>query len=523
MAKKVLKIASTGEEIYPKTHVQCVYDDEGKTLEEILSSGGSTSEIELPIGNFTAGYLNPNGSASTSTAWAHSDYIPIAEGVPYKLTTSGWNSSFGVGLYAFYSSQQDDASAVIEVYVNKTPTNYNNETIIPPKGARYIRFSSIDVAHGNGFKLTISVNELYDYINSLSESKADVVKNVGFAFPTYLDCPKGMQTMVYWDNITSETNLAEDDIVITKTGFNSDIKKTREALIYTPGTSDTESVVTCKRIDRNGRILYQGDLTLRPTARTGGDGSAINICVSGDSLIQVGAMSVAEAIGLLEIDGDYVINTIGTQSFVNNGKTYRHEGSSGWTWGRYLDASFDSYNPFMTSGTLNFQKYMADNFSSVGSGKIDIFLMSLGTNDVNVAGTTMESIMDNAKSFIDALLSSDKGFPNCKVILGMPAIGAPCGDKDNNSRLFQRRINLLNKAYVDTFDKGKYHPNVTLVMHGAFIDRYNTYPYADIANDYVPDVTCRTWTNFLHPTNIGYKQFGRGYYSKLRSVVNGLL
>lgn len=532
MAKKVLKIASTGEEIYPKTHVQCVYDGEGKTLEQILSSigtgggGGSVapvSDISIAIGEFIAGYLNADGTASSSAAWAHSGFIPIAEGVPYKLTTSGWNSSFGVGLYAYYSSPQDDAGAVVEVYVNKTPDNYSNETIMPPKGARYIRFSAIDVAHGRDFRLTISVGELYSYINSLSESKTDAVKDLGFAIPTYLDCPKGMQTMVYWDNITSETNLVEDDIVITRTGFNSDIKKTREALIYTPGASDAESVVTCKRIDKNGRILYQGNITLRPTARVGGNGSAINICVSGDSLIEVGAMSVAEAVGLLESDGDYVINTIGTKSFVNNGNTYHHEGSSGWTWGRYLDASFDSYNPFMTDGVLNFQTYMADNFASVGNGKIDIFLMSLGTNDVNVAGATLESIMANAKSFIDTLLSSDKGFPNCKIILGMPAIGAPCGDKDYDSRLFQRRINLLNRAYVDTFDNGKYHPNVTLVMHGAFIDRYNTYPYADIANDYVPGVTCRTWTNFLHPTNIGYKQFGRGYYSKLRSVVNGIL
>ena len=517
---KVLKNPSTGEIIYPKTHIRCVYDDNGKTVEDLLVNNGTIVEIELEIGDFTTGYINPNGSTSNpSPAWVHSGFIPISEGITYKLTTAGWVSSFGVCLYAYYKSPQDDH--FIEGYINKSPIDFSNQPITPPAGARYIRFSSGKADRVSEFKLTVSMNDSYKAINALFECKTDTAK-VKFAFPKYLDCPKGMQTMVYWDNITSETNLTEDDIVITKTGFNADIKKTKEALIYTPGSSDTESIITCKRVDGNGRVLYQGDLTLRPITRTGGNGT-INICASGDSLIQVGAMSVAEAIGLLEADGDCTINTIGTQSFVNGGKTYRHEGSSGWTWGRYLDTGFASYNAFMTNGELNFQQYMSKNFSAIGSGKIDVFLMSLGTNDVNVAGATMEGIMNNAKRFIDTLLSSDKGFPDCKVVLGMPAIGAPCGDKDYNSRQFQQRINLLNRTYIEAFDNGKYHPNVTLVMHGAFIDRYNTYPHVDIANDYVPEVTYRTWTNFLHPTNVGYKQFGRGYYSKLRATLNGLL
>lgn len=523
---KVLKNPITGEIIYPKTHIKCVFDDDGKTLEELLGNagpgGGTVAGINIPIGDFSPGYLNADGSASTSTAWAHSGFVPICGGIPYKLTTSGWNSSFGVSLYAYYSSPQDDHC--IECYINKGPTNFNEEVITPPVGARYIRFSAIDPSHADKFKLSLSLDDGYKALNALLDYKSDQATNVGFAFPKYLDCPKGMQTTIYLDGISGECDFNEDDIVIAKKGFNANIIKTKEALIYTPGASDAECTLTVKRVDENAKVLYQNDIILRPVRRDGGDGSQKNICISGDSLIEVTAIPVIEAIGLLNTDGDYQINTIGTKSKVDGGVTYRHEGSAGWTWGRYLDTSFDSYNPFMTNGELNFQTYMTTNFPSIGNGKIDIFLMSLGTNDINVFGVTMETIIANAKKFIDVLLSEEKGFPDCKVIIGMPGMGAPAGDASYNARAFRRKINLLNRTYVETFDNGNYHPNVTLVMHGAFIDRYNCYPYTDIvASEFVPGVTVRKYNDFLHPKNEGYRQFGRGYYSKLRCVLNDLL
>lgn len=522
MAKLVvLKDNSTGEEVLPKTNTRNVYNDEGKSLNDLLTSNGTIPYIDIEIGGFAPGYINADGTTGSSGAWAHSEYIPISEGVIYKLSTAGWASNFGVCLYAYYSSPQVDQ--FIDGYVNKSPVNFNNEPITPPVGARYIRFSSLNVSDASGFRLTTSLDGASKAMNSLLEYKSDRI-NTGFTFPKYLDCPKNLQTTIYLDGISGECDFEDDDIVITKTGFNSNIIKTKSALIYTPGTSDTESVLTVKRVDKNAKILYQNDLILRPINRGGGDGLQKNICISGDSLIEVNPLSVVEPINLLRADGDYIINTIGTKSKVEGGVTYHHEGRAGWTWGRYLDTAYATYNAFMINGELNFKAYMTNNFPDTGNGEIDIFLMSLGTNDANVYGVKMETIIANAKSFIDVLLSEAKGFPNCKVIIGMPAMGAPGGNASYNARVFRKKINLLNRWYVDTFDNGRYHANVTCVMHGAFIDRKNAYSYTDIVpSEYIPSATVRQYTDFLHPMAVGYKQFGRGYYSKIRCLLNGLL
>ena len=70
-------------------------------------------------------------------------------------------------------------------------------------------------------------------------------------------------------------------------------------------------------------------------------------------------------------------------------------------------------NAFMIDEDLNFQKYMQRNFpNEVAAGRgIDVFIMSLGTNDVT-QGSSMPSdariaqIINDAKTFIDTLLSS---------------------------------------------------------------------------------------------------------------------
>ena len=41
----------------------------------------------------------------------------------------------------------------------------------------------------------------------------------------------------------------------------------------------------------------------------------------------------------------------------------------------------------------------------------------------------------------------------------------------------------LNKWYIETFDNGKYNANVTCVMHGCYIDRFNGYQHYDVGNN----------------------------------------
>ena len=83
---------------------------------------------------------------------------------------------------------------------------------------------------------------------------------------------------------------------------------------------------------------------------------------------------------------------------------------------------------------------------------------------------------------------------------------------------------MLNQAYIANFDNGVYNANVTTVMHGAYIDRINSYQYTDvIRNSRVPLLTMREYTNSVHPLLNGYKEWGDGYYAKIRAWLAGNL
>ena len=230
---------------------------------------------------------------------------------------------------------------------------------------------------------------------------------------------------------------------------------------------------------------------------------------------------------LLAEDADFVINQLGTYGPVGG----RHEGRGGWSWSTYINPAYEltpcstKTNAFMYNGVLDFQHYCQINSYS----GIDYFIIGLGTNDVNQGATlqtdaSIAAIIANAKTFINALLSSDKGFPNCKIAIGLPAVGAPIFTSNTNADIFRKSIQMLNKAYIDTFDNGKYNANVTTVMHGAYIDRVNSYQYTDVARSTrMTSSTIREYTNNVHPSAVGYQQWGDGIYAKIRAFMSGII
>lgn len=60
--------------------------------------------------------------------------------------------------------------------------------------------------------------------------------------------------------------------------------------------------------------------------------------------------------------------------------------------------------------------------------------------------------------FMDALLSSETGFPNCKIGIGLPDPGADYSYLVNSSMgIFRKSINTLNLAMIKTLIKQMLH------------------------------------------------------------------
>lgn len=275
----------------------------------------------------------------------------------------------------------------------------------------------------------------------------------------------------------------------------------------------------------NDNIHYYNYSILRKIPVDIGDGSKKNICVIGDSLTDSG-LGVKEMYDLLKEDNDFEINLIGTETDVISGFTVRHEGKNGWTYNAFANTStFNNFqNPFMYDNSLNFKRYMADNFNNE---PLDYFVICLGTNDVDhghslASYKDIENIINNAKKFIEALISEETGYPDCKVAIGLPSPGNPYFSGGYyNPKIFHRNIQKLNRSLIDTFDNGKYHSNVTCVMHGAYIDRYGSFGKSESNVSQYSSTKGIVGTNDMHPNVAGYKSFGRGYYAKIRAFMAG--
>ena len=164
--------------------------------------------------------------------------------------------------------------------------------------------------------------------------------------------------------------------------------------------------------------------------------------------------------------------------------------------------------------------------------ELNYVVICLGTNDVTHGDNLMQSqdsidgIINKAKIFVDAILSSNNGFPNCKIAIGLPAPGNPYFDNAySSSEIFLRNIQRLDKALLEVFDNGKYHANVTCLAHGAYLDRYGCFGKTseDVSEYSTNNLKGYVGTNNLHPSIDGYKSFGRAYYGKIRAFLNGLL
>lgn len=435
------------------------------------------------------------------------DYIRIDDSLELELYVPKFTASTtNIQVIAFYSAK-NEGSYISGIQKTAGVTYKCLQILTIPQGAKWVRLCAISVSELAGYTLKC---KRIDYIKVLSQDLncPDYVP-ARFLLPQYMDVVVGRQCD-FWVDDTIENPLQMPcyyDIPSGVTNYGNGHLRITAGNVGTGNlTLNTLKNNNAEKFDSLDNIVNKQDIIIRRVARTGGSGTK-NILIVGDSLVEYNnGANPAETYKLLAEDGDVTINQIGTQISTLDGATYRHEGRAGWSWAKFIN---DAQSPFVFNGVLSFSQYMETNFPSLSG--IDMCIVMLGTNDNRTV------VIKNAKVFIDKLLTD---YPACKVAVGIPAYGRPY--KGNRSSM-ERGIRYEAKNYLDTFDNGRYHANVTCIGQGCWIDRENDYPHEEI--DSTPYSTAKIirYTNDVHPLAQGNKQWGRAVYCKIRSWIAGNL
>ena len=456
-------------------------------------------------------YINLNGSITSLNGFSITDKIKVVQNARYKLNMVTLNGDFGV--IGFYDKDDAFISCVGRSEFNSNIIKYE---FTVPSECEYVRFT---VDPLNPIKLEVDTIEFLKNIGITSFSNdTDII------VPSYIDVVTNHQVSLYRDCMVTKEELSNFvsfnawDLI---NKYSTVLKE--NCLQFTPTTTGDVGLDIRLMSKDTGKIMNSKHTTIRCFEKnTTNTNIEKNIMICGDSLVDSNVPS-EEVFRLLRADGDYIFNDIGTRG-TEGGK---HEGRGSWKWETYLtqQEAFGSTNAFLYNGALNFKQYCIDN-SFAG---IDYAIISLGTNDAGqgwqiLTDEEIATIIQNAKTFLNALLDSTTGFPDCKIALGLPAIGAeqwtnPC----MNKKWFISSMQKLNKAYIETFDNGKFHPNVTTVAHGLWTDREYSYRYENQAISDRISETRYVCLDAIHPSDKGYKLWADAYYAKIRAFLNGSL
>jgi lysophospholipase L1-like esterase len=425
----------------------------------------------------------------------------------YSLTISVVPSgSYAIVAYydidmVFISSFNQSGGSVSEV---------KNYILQVPDNGFFVRFTG---------HVTAEITLISDSITTLYMAESadfSVIENQ-FVIPKYIDVAINEDCNIYLDCITKNVNFKKDPLLIEG---DVSIVRTGSSIKYKPASIVSD--IPVKFIKTNDQLSekYSVETNLRTVPITGGGAVTKNIVLIGDSLTDNDFLAT-ETYSKLDADGDFTANQVGTRGVVGG----KNEGRGGWKWSNYLTSDFLGIdNAFYIGGQLDFQQYCTDN----GFGDLDYVIIQLGTNDVT-QGTVLATdesialIIADSKIFIDALMDSGTGFPNCRVAIALPAVGSEATTTNINMEIFRRSIQLLNQAYIDTYDDGLYNSNITCLASGLWINRYNSYPFVDEPISDRISATQRVFTNAVHPLEVGYYQFADAYYSKIRTFLSGTL
>ena len=466
---------------------------------------------------FDGVYLNEYGTKSYGLPWySITEKIFLVPSLTYELDIKLAWGSFSV--IAFFDADDAYIGSLQRTQFDAGAVYLTKHQITIPANCSYAIFTVPNDGKST-LKMTCGMSDFLS--NFLSVNKTDDT----LIIPKYIDVVKNHQCTIYRDCMV-EYEEKSDYVAFYTFPFNNNAHSTElknNCLSFTPTVTGEFDFRVMTLSENTYKVTSEKTVTVRTTDKASeSTGLTKNIMLCGDSLIDAN-VPVDEVFNLLRADGDYTFNAIGTRGSAGS----KHEGRGGWKWDTYLTQTTagGATNAFLYNGSLDFQQYCIDN----GFAGIDYAIISLGTNDIGqgwhlLKDAEVATIIANAKTFLDALLSETTGFPNCKIALGLPAIGANTfGNPNMNKKWFIRGMQKLNKAYIDTFDNGTYHPNVTTVAHGLWTDREYSYSYENqTISNRIPE-TVKVHLDAIHPTVQGYKLWADAYYGKLRAFLAGYL
>ncbi|WP_231424035.1 hypothetical protein [Pedobacter sp. Leaf250] len=350
----------------------------------------------------------------------------------------------------------------------------------------------------------------------------------------------GKEMNLYKNNILDIYNGNESyEVILTNTTSdwtsatdNSGITLNDRSIKFKPTVPGQSFSFECRVRDVNRKQLGIKKFQIKTVSKNAGNGTKYFV-FAGNSLTE-GGEGYNALLTYKSIMADGGISPVFVGSKVNDKNSeVKHEGYSGKTFGFFLTEG----SPFFFNGEINFKAYAA----SKNVPRLDMLVIQDGINDVlaNIFYDNMSQIIaptiNALTQLIDILLSPEKGFPDCKVIISAEPFGAN-GEGDiasKNSSELKRKMMALNRAIINKFyqnDSGsRFHPNVWVSPSFELIDRDFGYPHSyvrvceyatvKISDNETIEFTEKHFTDTIHPNPYGQEQISNCNYSLIRRVL----
>ena len=465
------------------------------------------SKLVYETPEYKIGFIDTSGNLFNNNFGLRTDLIEVTLGTVIIYTGQAFNTTLSI---AGYNENKEFIEAILQSEAGVT----NQRVVITNPLVKYIATAGVT----GSFVLSSPYSLNLGIVKKQLEGEGKIVALSQYDFPF-------QKNVTLYKNQFKSSKYGDVFLVGSNTFDNLyDTKETFQTFVTSPVSAVGNLEL---QLLQNGKYIDKKSVQFRAVPRNTGTGQTITIVVSGDSLVD-GKETACEMFRLLGVDADYDIVELGVYTATMDAVNYKHEGRGAWDWASYINPTYESTpyagktNAFMQGGVLNFTNYLAENFPA--ETNIDIFIMLLGTNDVNqgiseITPMQLNQVIENAKTFIDAFLTD---FPDGHFVVGLPSIGCDLGGSTpQNVENFRYLIQQLNLLYVENFDNGAYSPNVHCVHYGSTINSLYSYNIDEQnIDDYLaPRKITRSFDN-IHPLTPGFKQFGASLYYKVRGILN---
>lgn len=460
-----------------------------------------------------------NGTFVNNASHNRTDYIRIDPQTTYVVR----KASGAVGndfRYAFYNEAKGYISGALGALGDMLLTSPANAAYIVTSENGTLPENMMIAKYLNEDKSFERYDSVYILNKYIREPMEDVILNV----PEKIYALVGLETNIYFENITEKWEDYDWDVSCTKGA------QYERGYKLTPAAGDVGSYTLTIKASVSETIYKEVTATLIITAADAGSGTSKSVIVLGDSTTNSG--TVIEKLNA-NFSGDVMsITTLGTRGTSPN----NHEGRSGWKWEDYFtkasitytDGRGTVYNPFYnpTSQTFDAAYY----FANSGISKPDYFIVNMGINDVfgyasdSALSSAMTTIMSRCEAAVASILEATTTTKVCVCVTIPPnrsqdAFGKAYGCAQTRDRC-KRNNAIWAKALIDTFDGRESERIYVIPIHANLDTVYNMGLETLPVNARNTDVTYQSpiANGGVHPVASGYWQIADVYTAFIKGT-----